>query len=150
MHVLVNNAGVLHDGPLLELTDAQIAESVAVHLTSPIRLGRSLVPSMVAGGFGRIVNVSSGWGFVRRRHGRTRRLRHHQSGDERAHGAARQRASPRREGERDVSGLGADAHGRRGRNPDPGGGADTAVWLATLPDDVPTGGFFRDRRLINW
>ena len=29
-------------------------------------------------------------------------------------------------------------------------GADTAVWLATLPDDVPTGGFFRDRRPINW
>ena len=27
---------------------------------------------------------------------------------------------------------------------------DTAVWLATLPDDGPTGGFFRDRRAINW
>ena len=25
-------------------------------------------------------------------------------------------------------------------------GADTAVWLATMPDDGPTGGFFRDRR----
>src|SRR5438132_6663567 len=34
---LVNNAGVLHEKPLLELSDAQIAESVAVHLTSPIR-----------------------------------------------------------------------------------------------------------------
>jgi NAD(P)-dependent dehydrogenase (short-subunit alcohol dehydrogenase family) len=29
-------------------------------------------------------------------------------------------------------------------------GADTAVWLATLPDDGPTGGFFRDRREIPW
>jgi NAD(P)-dependent dehydrogenase (short-subunit alcohol dehydrogenase family) len=29
-------------------------------------------------------------------------------------------------------------------------GADTAVWLATLPDDGPTGGFFRDRRPIPW
>lgn len=29
-------------------------------------------------------------------------------------------------------------------------GADTPVWLATLPDDGPTGGFFRDRRLIEW
>ena len=29
-------------------------------------------------------------------------------------------------------------------------GADTAVWLATLPDDGPQGGFFRDRRLIPW
>jgi NAD(P)-dependent dehydrogenase (short-subunit alcohol dehydrogenase family) len=29
-------------------------------------------------------------------------------------------------------------------------GADTAVWLATLPDDGPTGGFFRDRESIPW
>jgi NAD(P)-dependent dehydrogenase (short-subunit alcohol dehydrogenase family) len=29
-------------------------------------------------------------------------------------------------------------------------GADTIVWLATLPDDGPTGGFFRDRRQIEW
>jgi NAD(P)-dependent dehydrogenase (short-subunit alcohol dehydrogenase family) len=28
--------------------------------------------------------------------------------------------------------------------------ADTAVWLATLPDDGPTGGFFRDRQPISW
>ena len=29
-------------------------------------------------------------------------------------------------------------------------GADTGVWLATLPDDGPSGGFFRDRRPIAW
>jgi NAD(P)-dependent dehydrogenase (short-subunit alcohol dehydrogenase family) len=29
-------------------------------------------------------------------------------------------------------------------------GADTAVWLATLPDDGPSGGFFRDRQPIAW
>jgi NAD(P)-dependent dehydrogenase (short-subunit alcohol dehydrogenase family) len=29
-------------------------------------------------------------------------------------------------------------------------GADTAVWLATLPDDGPTGDFFRQRRPIAW
>jgi NAD(P)-dependent dehydrogenase (short-subunit alcohol dehydrogenase family) len=29
-------------------------------------------------------------------------------------------------------------------------GVDTTVWLATLPDDGPTGGFFRDRRPIPW
>jgi NAD(P)-dependent dehydrogenase (short-subunit alcohol dehydrogenase family) len=29
-------------------------------------------------------------------------------------------------------------------------GAATAVWLATLADDGPTGGFFRDRRPIAW
>ena len=29
-------------------------------------------------------------------------------------------------------------------------GADTPVWLATLPDDGPTGGFYRERALIPW
>ena len=29
-------------------------------------------------------------------------------------------------------------------------GADTAIWLATLPEDGPTGGFFRRRKEIAW
>ena len=29
-------------------------------------------------------------------------------------------------------------------------GAETVVWLATLPDDGPTGGFFRDKKPITW
>lgn len=29
-------------------------------------------------------------------------------------------------------------------------GADTPVWLATLPDDGPTGGFFYDRTPLEW
>jgi hypothetical protein len=29
-------------------------------------------------------------------------------------------------------------------------GADTAVWLATLPDDGPSGAFFKDRSPIAW
>ena len=29
-------------------------------------------------------------------------------------------------------------------------GADTPVWLATLPDDGPTGGYFYDRKQIEW
>jgi NAD(P)-dependent dehydrogenase (short-subunit alcohol dehydrogenase family) len=29
-------------------------------------------------------------------------------------------------------------------------GADTIVWLATLPDGGPTGGFFHDRKPIAW
>jgi NAD(P)-dependent dehydrogenase (short-subunit alcohol dehydrogenase family) len=29
-------------------------------------------------------------------------------------------------------------------------GADTAIWLATVGEDGPTGGFFRDRRPIDW
>jgi hypothetical protein len=34
------------------------------------------------------------------------------------------------------------------RTPDQG--ADTITWLATLPSDGPSGGFFRDRKPIEW
>jgi NAD(P)-dependent dehydrogenase (short-subunit alcohol dehydrogenase family) len=43
------------------------------------------------------------------------------------------------------TGMGGDGAPRT-----PDEGADTAVWLATLPDDGPTGGFFRDRKPIAW
>jgi hypothetical protein len=29
-------------------------------------------------------------------------------------------------------------------------GADTAAWLATLPDDGPSGGYFYEREQIPW
>jgi NAD(P)-dependent dehydrogenase (short-subunit alcohol dehydrogenase family) len=29
-------------------------------------------------------------------------------------------------------------------------GAETALWLALLPEDGPTGGFYRDRRPLDW
>jgi NAD(P)-dependent dehydrogenase (short-subunit alcohol dehydrogenase family) len=32
----------------------------------------------------------------------------------------------------------------------PDEGADTAIWLANLPDDGPSGGFFRARQPIAW
>jgi len=34
--------------------------------------------------------------------------------------------------------------------PSPEEGADTALWLARLPDDGPSGGFFRQRQAIDW
>jgi hypothetical protein len=32
----------------------------------------------------------------------------------------------------------------------PAQGAETPVWLATLPEDGPSGGFFREKRPIPW
>ena len=32
----------------------------------------------------------------------------------------------------------------------PDEGADTPIWLATLPDDGPTGGLFGERTPIDW
>lgn len=150
VHVLVNNAGVLHERPLLELSDAEIAESVAVHLTSPIRLIRSLVPNMLAGGYGRIVNVSSGWGSFAEGMGGP--------GDYGITKAALNALTVRLSKEVPASvkvnamcpGWVRTRMGGEGATRSPEEGADTAVWLATLPDDGPTGGFFRDRKPIDW
>jgi NAD(P)-dependent dehydrogenase (short-subunit alcohol dehydrogenase family) len=148
--ILINNAGVLQEMPLLGLTDEEIANSIAVHLTGPIRLARALVPSMIARGFGRIVNVSSGWGSFAEglggpgAYGVTKA----------ALNALTVRLSRELPNTIKVNAMcpgwvrtrmgGATAT----RSPEEG--ADTAVWLATLPDEGPTGGFFRDRKPIQW
>jgi NAD(P)-dependent dehydrogenase (short-subunit alcohol dehydrogenase family) len=148
--ILINNAGVLQEMPLLGLTDEEIANSIAVHLTGPIRLARALVPSMIARGFGRIVNVSSGWGSFAEglggpgAYGVTKA----------ALNAITVRLSRELPNTIKVNAMcpgwvrtrmgGATAT----RSPEEG--ADTAVWLATLPDEGPTGGFFRDRKPIEW
>lgn len=41
-------------------------------------------------------------------------------------------------------------YGEEERPKTPAEGADTSVWLATLPADGPTAGFFTDRKRIDW
>jgi len=147
---LVNNAGVLHEKPMLKLTDTEIADSIAVHLAGPLRLIRALAPKMIERKYGRIVNLSSGWGsFAEGMRGPglygvtkaalnalTLRL------SKELPSAIKVNAMCPRWVQTRMGGQGAT------RSPDEG--AATAVWLATLPDDGPTGGFFRDRKPIDW
>jgi NAD(P)-dependent dehydrogenase (short-subunit alcohol dehydrogenase family) len=148
--VLINNAGVLYERPLLDLTDAEIAESIAVHVTGPIRLVRSIAPGMIARGYGRVVNVSSGWGsFAEGMDG---------PGDYGITKAALNALTVRLAKELPPSvkvnamcpGWVRTRMGGEGATRTPDEAATTAVWLATLPDDGPTGGFFRDRKPIEW
>ena len=147
---LVNNAGVLHEKPLLELTDSELADSVAVHLTGPIRLIRLLVPNMIPRGYGRIVNVSSGWGSFAEG-----------MGGPGAYGVTKaalnaltvrlaKELPPTIKVNAMCPGWVRTRMGGEGATRSPDEGADTAVWLATLPHDGPTGGFFRDRKPIAW
>ncbi|MFP4281067.1 MAG: SDR family NAD(P)-dependent oxidoreductase [Opitutales bacterium] len=150
LEVLVNNAGVLPRGTLLELSEEDIAASLAVHLTGPLSLVRALAPQMQRRGFGRIVNVSSGYGsFAEGLEGPgaygwtkaslnalTLRLARDLPGSIKVNAMCPGWVRTR---------MGGDDAARS-----PEEGADTAVWLATLPDDGPTGGFFRDRQPIAW
>jgi len=56
--MLVNNAGVAHYKPFVELTPEQAAELVGVKVLAPTLLTRAVAPGMVARGAGQIVNVS--------------------------------------------------------------------------------------------
>jgi 3-oxoacyl-[acyl-carrier protein] reductase len=56
---LVNNAGVLADAPLVEMTDEQFRRVLEVCLFGAFYMARAAAPAMIEAGFGRIVNVSS-------------------------------------------------------------------------------------------
>jgi NAD(P)-dependent dehydrogenase (short-subunit alcohol dehydrogenase family) len=150
LDILVNNAGVLHEKPILELTDTEIDDSIAVHLAGPLRLIRALAPDMVTRGYGRIVNVSSGWGSFAEGMGGPGLY----GVTKAALNALTVRLAKELPSTIKVNAMCPGwVRTRMGgptatRSADEGG--DTAVWLATLPDNGPTGGFFRDRKPIQW
>lgn len=57
--VLVNSAGLLTQAPLVEMSLAQWRETIDVDLTGVFLMCRRVVPSMVARGHGRVINISS-------------------------------------------------------------------------------------------
>ncbi|MDT4934478.1 MAG: 3-oxoacyl-[acyl-carrier protein] reductase [Pseudonocardiales bacterium] len=60
VEVLLNNAAVVWPlSPSAELDPQEWAAALAVNLTAPARLTFSLLPGMLTGGWGRVVNVSS-------------------------------------------------------------------------------------------
>ena len=65
VEVLVNNAGVLREAPMLE-DPAGFGESMQVMVQGPYELIRLTAPGMTARGRGRIVNLSSGYGAFSR------------------------------------------------------------------------------------
>ena len=148
--VLVNNAGVLADGPLLTGSTKPMEEGLAVNLMGPLRTARAFMPAMAERGWGRVVNVSSGWGaFSRGLEGPAAY----------AVSKAALNALTVRLARDAGSGVKVNCMcpgwvqtrmGGEGANRPVAEGADTAVWLATLPDDGPSGGFFRDRKPIDW
>ncbi|WP_158862324.1 SDR family NAD(P)-dependent oxidoreductase [Leifsonia sp. AG29] len=56
--LLVNNAGVAHYKPFIDLPEEQAAELVGVKVLAPTLLTRAIAPGMVARGAGQIVNVA--------------------------------------------------------------------------------------------
>lgn len=146
--VLVNNAGVLPDGDMLTMPWDDIERSTHINALGPLYLIRLLTPGMVQRGYGRIVNVSSEWGSLND-------LGPGAYGITKAYLNA-MTVKAARELPRSIKvnamcpGWVQTRMGGAGAERTPAQGADTAIFLATLPDDGPTGALFRDRRPIRW
>ncbi|WP_295399468.1 SDR family oxidoreductase [uncultured Thiocystis sp.] len=156
LDVLINNAGMFADPapgtPEASVFRAEIApirESFETHTLGPLRLCQSLIPLMA--GRGRVVNVSSGMGQLDEMNGccpgyrlskvalnaLTRIL-----ADELIGTAIKVNSVCPGWVRTDMGGANAELTVEEG--------ARGIVWAATLPDDGPSGGFFRDGKPIAW
>ncbi len=64
LDILINNAGYAQVGYIDELDDQAYVDMMAVNYFGPMRLVRACLPHFIAQGGGRIVNVTSMFGFM--------------------------------------------------------------------------------------
>jgi NAD(P)-dependent dehydrogenase (short-subunit alcohol dehydrogenase family) len=152
--VLINNAGVMLDPRGSRVLDSKIEtyrDTLETNLLGPLRMIQAIVPLMKKQGYGRIVNLSSGQGQLSEMGVGTPAYRVSKT----ALNALTRTTAADLQG----SGILINAMCPGWVRTDMGGesaprsveqGADTAVWLATLPDNGPSGGYFRDRKPMAW
>lgn len=148
--VLVNNGAVLHEGDVLTTSSDDFRNAFDVNVLGALWCCRAFVPGMLERGYGRVVNVSSGWGaFAEGLSGPasysvtkaalnalTVALARSLRGDVKANSCCPGWVRTR------MGGKEAD------RAPEEA--AKDILWLATLPKNGPSGGFFRERQPIEW
>ena len=155
--ILVNNAAILIDGPggfdssLFDMTDETLRLTFETNVVAPARFIQKIVPGMKARGFGRVVNLSSMAGQLT---GMTAGFPSYRISKAALNALTRIAAAEAGGGNIKINAMcpGWCRTGMGGPMADrsPAQGAETAVWLATLPDDGPTGGFFQDKAAIAW
>ncbi len=155
--VLVNNAGILHEGftaeeaSVLDVSAEVAMETYATNAIGPLRMIQAVVPIMRQGDYGRVVNISSGAGQLAEMGAGYPAYRMSK--------AALNALTRITAAELGPAPIKINAMCPGWVRTDMGGpnatrsveqGAETAVWLATLPDTGPTGGYFRDKAPIPW
>jgi len=153
LDVLVNNAGVYLDEQtsILDLSQTDFRLTMETNFYGPLSLCRAFAPLMRRQRYGRIVNVSSGYGALSEMGAGAPAYSISKAAlnaltcvlaDELRGGDIKVNAACPGWVHTDMGGPAAPRT--------PAEGADTIVWLATLPARGPSGGFFRDRRRIAW
>ena len=153
LDILINNAGIFPDRTerLLDQNLDVLRQTVDVNVYAPLRLIQVLLPLMRKNNWGRIINMSSAMGELS---GITRGQPAYRLSKVNLNLITRILAA-----ELESSGITVNAISPGWVRTDMGGasaprsvaeGADTAVWLATLPHEGPHGEFFHDRQPIPW
>jgi NAD(P)-dependent dehydrogenase (short-subunit alcohol dehydrogenase family) len=151
--VLVNNAAVLllENADVLSIPADAFRQTFETNLFGAIEVCRAVVPTMAERGYGRVVNVSSGAGQLA---SMSTYAPAYSMSKAALNAFTRILAASYRD-----RGVLANAVDPGWVRTDMGGpsaprsleqGVETTVWLATLPSDGPSGGFFHDRRKIAW
>ena len=157
--ILINNAGIFPDINLLErnlpsifdMDLEAIRKAMTTNVFGPILLCQALTPLMKKNKYGRMVNISSGLGQLSDMNGGYPAYRISKT----AINAVTRIFADELKNENilvnsmcpgwvktDMGGPSAPRSVKEG--------ADTAIWLATLPNGGPSGKFFRDRKKIPW
>jgi NAD(P)-dependent dehydrogenase (short-subunit alcohol dehydrogenase family) len=155
--VLINNAAILKEGfspeeaSVLDAPADVVIETFKANTLGPLRLIQAVVPHMKSLGYGRIVNVSSGAGQLAEMGGGFPAYRMSKAA---LNALTRMTAAELGPADIKINAMcpgwvKTELGGPNATRPVEKG-AQTAVWLATLPADGPTGGFFRDMKPIPW
>jgi len=153
---LVNDAAVAPDRAHPETSALHVpAELVSlgfeVNTLGPYRICQQIVPIMQRHGYGRIVNVSSGMAQLAEMNGGSPGYRLSKT----ALNALTRVLADELRGMNilvnsvDPGWVKTDMGGQAARLTT-AEGAETIVWAATLPDVGPTGGFFKEKKQIDW
>ena len=154
LDVLVNNAGISVDKrstSVLSEKEETFRTTLETNFYGALRMCQALAPLMQKNHYGRVVNMSSGLGQLDDMGDGTPAYRVSKT----ALNALTRMVAKAVEGDNilvnsmcpgwvrtDMGGAAAPRSVEQG--------AETAVWLAMLPHDGPTGGFFRDKKPIPW
>lgn len=148
--VLINNAGIYLGGSFLDIPLKDFEQTLQVNSFAPYELIRAITPSMIQNNYGRIVNMSSGYGSL----------------DDGLTGPFAYSISKTLLNALTLSisnslpptvkinamcpGWVQTRMGGESAPRSPEKGAETAIWLTNLGEDGPSGGFFRDKQQIEW